>query len=193
MLMWPMSDVPAMACWVAATISAIAGGRWRFLRTGLLIAVAIVVRPNLVVLVLPFVWWAIRGPLDRRTASSAARLIAGVLPGVIVVSIVHTHLYGAPWRSGYGAVETLYAVAASAAQPGTYPRWLLDIETPFVVGMLVPIAAALRHVWSERRLDEPPRASSCWSSSSRPSGPAICSTSRSMSGGTCAFSCRRGP
>jgi hypothetical protein len=156
MLMWPMSDVPAMACWLAATTSAIAGGRWRFLRTGLLIAVAIVVRPNLVVLVLPFVWWAIRTPLDRRTRLvQLLSLIAGVLPGVIVVSIVHTHLYGAPWRSGYGAVETLYAWRHLPLNLVRYPRWLLEIETPFVVGMLVPIAAALRHLWSERRLDEP--------------------------------------
>jgi hypothetical protein len=155
MLMWPMSDIPVMACWLAATMSAVAGGRWRFLRTGLLIALAIPVRPNLVVLVLPFAWWAWRGPLDVRTRlRQVAELALGVLPGVLLVASVHTQLYGAPWRSGYGNFDSLYGWRNLGPNLTKYPRWLLDVETPFVLAMLIPAAAVVRRVVARRPLAE---------------------------------------
>ena len=49
-LMWPMSDVPAAAWWLLAIVLAIRGTTWSCAGAGLAAALAVLTRPNLVVL-----------------------------------------------------------------------------------------------------------------------------------------------
>jgi hypothetical protein len=60
------------------------------------------------------------------------------LPSVIVVAIVHTHLYGAPWKSGYGDLDSLYAWSFLWTNVRQFVTWFVDTQTPAALLSIVP-------------------------------------------------------
>jgi hypothetical protein len=148
-LLWPMSDVAVTACWLAATCAAISNLRWRALVTGLLLSAALLVRPNLLPLTLVFgVWFLLaRPPHGGRRIREAIGLAIGIAPGVVLVAMIHDQLYGAPWKSGYGSLESLYHWRYLAANLAKYPRWLAETQTPLIFAGLIPVVLALRSDW----------------------------------------------
>ena len=118
-LMQPMSDVPVTAAWLMALVLGVRGHGFC---SGLSAAMAVTIRPNLLPLILPVALLAFTTG-DRR--AFALRWAAGLAPGVVLVAVLHTVWYGAPWRSGYGDASELYRFANVTDNLGLYATWLV--------------------------------------------------------------------
>ncbi|MBI4263281.1 MAG: glycosyltransferase family 39 protein [Acidobacteria bacterium] len=133
-LMWPMSDVPAMAWWAIAIVLALGRSRWHVVTAGLAAAAAILTRPNLFLLAVPVAALiVVRETRGRDRLVSALAFTAATLPGPIAVAIINHHLYGSPFTSGYGTFATLYAGRHALDNLARYPAWLLQAQTPFIL------------------------------------------------------------
>jgi hypothetical protein len=153
-LMQPMSDVPAAALWVLAAVFATSNRPRAPLLAGLATSAAILVRPNLlpmgVVLGAYFLVGsdpgdgATRGVASRRHRglTPALTFAAASAPGCLAVALVQQAFYGSPWRSGYGALDGLFALDRVAPNAARYfswmsathtPIWLLALAAPFVL------------------------------------------------------------
>ena len=103
----PMNDILTAALWLSAL--AIGGSP---LISGVLIGVAILVRPNLaplavVLAAIPFIQHATR----EKQLRGLAAMIAGSLPGVLILLWLNHALYGSVIGSGYGDASKLFALA----------------------------------------------------------------------------------
>ena len=63
----------------------------------------------------------------------AACFAAGSLPGAVAVALLNRSLYGSPFESGYGSTEELFKLEYFGANLATYPRWLVETETPLIL------------------------------------------------------------
>jgi hypothetical protein len=131
-LVQPMSDVPVTAWW-ALTLTLVGfGSPSASLWAGLSAGAAIVTRANLAplaVVVAAFLVWKARR--DRRLRQPLLFGI-GLLPGCLVTAALNAHWYGSPFANGYGAFDYLYQTANFGPNLKTYPRWLLESQTPIV-------------------------------------------------------------
>ena len=134
-VMQPVSDVPAAAWWAVCLALALAPGEPAALGAGLTATLALLTRPNLVLLPAVVAAFLLRSP--RRLALFAA----GVVPGCLAVAFVNRHLYGSPLNSGYEGFGALFAWANAGPNLAHYSRWLLETQTPFIV--LAPAAPFL--------------------------------------------------
>jgi hypothetical protein len=138
-----MSDVPAAAWWTLALVLAQRAGARSAFAAGLVASVAIATRPNLTPLglaVAAATIWSTRHSIGAADNASPPRwwrlafkrLVAlglGALPGVLLIALLHTHLYGSPLRSGYGDNADLYAIANILPNARLYAAWLVDGQT----------------------------------------------------------------
>ena len=134
----PMSDVPAAALWLAALVllgpstgsSADDGSRGRQIVAGVCASAAVLMRPNVALIVLPLLVLlpGVRGWLRFGAAS---------LPLLAVMAALNTARYGSPISSGYGDTGVLFSLAHVAPNLARYPRWLAETHTP-----LIALAAA---------------------------------------------------
>jgi 4-amino-4-deoxy-L-arabinose transferase-like glycosyltransferase len=141
-LMWPMSDVPAMAWWLVSIVLALRASRPALVGSGLAAAFAILTRPNLIVLVVPLI---VLIAWQRTTWRD--RLIGGLLwsgaasLGAIADALVNRHLYGSAIFSGYGTLSSIYSTEYFSTNLTRYPLWLLQTQSPFILlGLAAPIA-----------------------------------------------------
>lgn len=154
-LMDPLSDVPAMAVWTLAFYCVLGRGWASALAAGLLASLAILIRPNLVVLAGPLgLWWFLRrdlatpGGWQWQTRVARAALYAlGVLPSVVAVALLNNYLFGAPLASGYGQLGDLFAWTRVLPNLGSYVRWYADSQTPIALLGLAALAVPSRRLW----------------------------------------------
>jgi hypothetical protein len=133
----PMNDVLAAALWIAALTLLLQSGRP--IVAGIIVGVAILVRPNLaplalILLAAPVV---LRWPQPVR----AAVLIASAsLPGVMATLWLNYELYGNAIASGYGSASELFSVANAGQNLSNFGRALLHTQylVP-LVGLIAPI------------------------------------------------------
>jgi hypothetical protein len=150
MLMAPMSDVPAAAAWAVATASVLSETPLAAAGGGVAVAIAILIRPNLVplaaVIVLWIVWRDRVAPRTRRRCG----LLAFVLPasaGAVAVAIVNARLYGSPFASGYGDLSDAYSWSYIVPNVTRYGDWLLMAESPLAVAGLACLFVPSHRVW----------------------------------------------
>src|SRR6185436_9637824 len=141
-LMQPMSDVPAAALWVLAAALATSERPRAPLMAGLATSGAIVIRPNLLpmglVLGAYFLTWSDRGEGTTREDASrrhhgltpALIFAAASAPGCIAVALIQWMFYGSPLRSGYGALDGLFALDRVGANAVRYATWMTESHTP---------------------------------------------------------------
>lgn len=150
MSMYPMSDVPvttvfAVACWVGFVRPVN-----RPLLAGLACGMALLIRPNLMLLAaVPPLAWARQGLRNRRVfLSRFCWYGAGLAPAILALAVLNTHLYGAPWRSGYGDVHPLFSIANIVPNARNFSSWLVDTQTVLfplsVVALALPAALTTR-------------------------------------------------
>ena len=152
MLLQPMSDVPATAAVAAALVLALGSSRRRALWTGLAVSAAICIRPNLAPLApVLLAGVAAQTPSWRARTRLALQFGMGAAPLLLAVALLSTHLYGAPWASGYGDLGALYSWGFVVPNLSRYSRWLLQTETPLVACVVVPLVA-LRRLAPRQRL-----------------------------------------
>lgn len=139
----PMNDVLAAALWMAAfavTVrSAEARGAKadRRLLAGLLIGLAILVRPNLapLAIVLAAAPFILKWP---KPARAMALMIAAALPGIVVMLWLNLQLYGSVIGSGYGDAGQLFSVGHINQNVFNFGRAFVD--TQYLVPLLGLIA-----------------------------------------------------
>jgi hypothetical protein len=136
-LMNAMSDVPATAFWTLALVLVVAG---RPFASGLAMAVAIAVRPNLAPLAVVIAAWVWVSEAAGERSRSLLRFAAGTAPAVIVIASLNAWLYESPFTSGYGTTVDLYSLQHFAANVRNYASWLAEVETPSVVLSVIYIA-----------------------------------------------------
>lgn len=150
----PMSDLPVAFWWTLALVSAAGPGPWRSAVAGLATSLAVLTRPNLLPLALvvavPLVVDGLARSRDR-----VARLRLGVygitaVIGPLVVGALNDYLYGAPLRSGYGALADLYALDHVATNLQRYPAWFRETQTSLP---LLALAAPLVLRWRAREAE----------------------------------------
>ena len=128
----PMADVPAAAFWVGALAVAVGGSGPRAFAAGILTAVAILIRPNLVPLaVFPWLMVMVRTPRWPDRLLRTAIFAAGSIPGALGVASVNNTLYGSPLSSGYGDLGPGFRVENAAANLRNYSAWWLESQGPF--------------------------------------------------------------
>jgi hypothetical protein len=135
----PMSDVPATAMWLAALV--LLGTSSRAFAAGICASMAVLMRPNMALIVLPL--FALR-------PSSWLRFGAAGVPALAVMLALNAARYGSPLSSGYGDTGVLFSAAHILPNLARYPRWLFDTHTPFVA--LAVIAPFLPWRREQRRL-----------------------------------------
>jgi len=129
-LMNAMSDVPVTAFWTLALV--LATGR-RPLASGLAMATAIAIRPNLAPLaavIAIWMWRTIADPAMRRRA--LLWFAAGIAPAVAGILWLNGALYESPLVSGYGTTGDLYGLGWFSSNVANFTAWLADVETPVV-------------------------------------------------------------
>ena len=153
MALWPMTDCVVAALWTCAAWAVLGDSRRRACVGGLLAAMAILVRPNLVgvgVLMGPWLlardmrrdgpWWRV----DR-----AAIFAAATAPGIAAVMVLNNALYGSPFMSGYGSIDSLLSVSNLRPNLTRYASWLSLSHSPFMALGLVPLALPITFVWRD--------------------------------------------
>ena len=122
--MQTMSDLVCTALWTGAILAA-TSSRPRPLPAGVLAALALAVRPNLV-LVAGLVWVVSLVTCDDTWAGRARRGLVMALPliGVAaIVALINQRLWGSPFASGYGATGDLFQAANVGGNLARVWRW----------------------------------------------------------------------
>jgi hypothetical protein len=152
----PMSDVPAAACWAGAWYFAMSGSRGGPVTAGVLTALAIAIRPNLVPLAaIPFGLFlveAIRGASGSWRWGRVAQYAAAASVGPALVAWTQWELYGHPFQPGYPGWEAFFRVEHIRPNLANYPQlwrevygWVPLLGAAFaLVGAVGPWAATMR-------------------------------------------------
>jgi Dolichyl-phosphate-mannose-protein mannosyltransferase len=148
-LVQPMSDVPVAAWWtLAIALVARSATTTTTIASGLAASAAILTRPNLAPIVLPFLWFLARerGVHPRTSARHIAWFALSAAPGAIVAGWLNAVWYASPLRSGYGSLSDLFHVSHGIVNLRRYPVWLAETHTPFIfLGLFAPLAIWLAH------------------------------------------------
>lgn len=142
-LMNPMTDVPVTAAWLLALVLTI--GEWP-LAAGLAAGAAIAIRPNLAAVAIVLGAWL------AFTRGRPLRFALGVAPAVAGIAAMNASVYGAPWISGYGTLQDLYAASYLTTNLRQFLAWLVETQTPAIALAVVYFIApawcrptAIRH------------------------------------------------
>jgi hypothetical protein len=157
-LMVPMTDVPVAALWAAAFYLLIGPTTGHALGAGLVTALAVLVRPNLVPLAAIAGLYYLPELLGRQSRGRGVRramlFAAGVLPGIVVVSLLNALWYGSPFSSGYGRFSDLFGLGHIQPNLQKYVTWLVGTHSPLMLFGLGALAIPARRLWpalAERR------------------------------------------
>jgi hypothetical protein len=134
----PMSDVPATAASTVALAVSLRRSNAAALASGLCAGLMVLIRPNLIpLLAVPAIAILTAAEAPRRSRLRPLVLFAaGVLPSLVVLALLNREWYGSPLSSGY-PVNELFRLEYLHTNAFSYPRWLIETQTPFV--MLAPL------------------------------------------------------
>jgi hypothetical protein len=131
-----MSDVPATACWTLALVASLRG---HAIAAGLATGMAILIRPNLVLLTAVPAGLLLLSSNGR--LRSAGRFVGASAPAVAIIAVLNWYYYESPLRSGYGAFEYLYSISRVPANLRQYADWFTDSNTVLpLLGVFAPLA-----------------------------------------------------
>jgi hypothetical protein len=130
-----MSDVPTAAAWALAWHGVV---RQRAGQTGVMTALAVLLRPNLAPLaMLPC--WAMASWSHRRL------VVLCVLAAGTIVAVLQWQWYGSPLQSGYGSASDLFSLGYVTTNLALYAGWMLEAEWTMVAAVvLLGAGAAVR-------------------------------------------------
>jgi hypothetical protein len=132
----PMNDILTAALWLLAL--AISG---HHLLAGVVIGLAILVRPNLaplaiVLAAIPFIQLASR----ERALRGLATMIAGALPGFLILLWLNRSLYGSALGSGYGEASNLFSTSNIGTNASHYAKAIFQTQHVVpVIGLMAPL------------------------------------------------------
>jgi hypothetical protein len=137
----PMSDVPAGAFFTGAAALSLWPSRKSALASGLLAALGLLVRPNLLPLaVVPLIGiCAVPGWRARLTRAAIFLLPVGC--AALAIARLNTIWYGSPLKSGYGDADALFAFDHIVPNLRRYGAWTWQSESPGVLLALLAFPA----------------------------------------------------
>jgi hypothetical protein len=153
----PMSDVPVTAAWMAcwwllvgsppfahATKAFGHVGVSRIWFAGIACAVAVLIRPNLAPLAMvPFIAvFALRTAHSEKRIAAALAFASPVLLAGVFLAWLQWHMYGSPFKSGYGTVDQLYSATNIGPNASLYVGWSVTTSPVLLL--------ALAGVWIKR-------------------------------------------
>jgi hypothetical protein len=148
-LLNPMSDLPAAAFFALAIALVLGEGRTAAFGAGLAAGLAILIRPNLAPVAAPFVAWTLFRDCQARPRTLRGLVtpwfIAGAAVGVVAEAAINDHLYGSPFRSGYGDLD--HSTAYVRANVRAYASWLASTQTPAAFLGLAALLLPVRRLW----------------------------------------------
>ncbi len=121
----PMNDIATAALWLAALVLVT-----RPLVCGVVVGLAILVRPNLAplaVIVAAMQW----RPGQSMPWRSTALMVAGALPGVAAWLWLNQVLYGSALGSGYGSIDQLFSLSNVTPNLASFGRAFYQTQTVF--------------------------------------------------------------
>jgi hypothetical protein len=135
MLLQPMSDVPAAAFWALSLAAAL---RQRPASAGVAASVAILIRPNTVVLAaVPLLILLVDERRGR--VRCCAIFTATIVPAAAAIGLLLRHYFGSPFHTGYGSLEALFGFDRVAFNATHYARWFLNSQTALpLLGVIAP-------------------------------------------------------
>ena len=154
MAMAPLSDLPAAAAWALTFAGVLGDTRLSAFCGGAAAAVAIIIRPNLVLLAGLcgiFIFWRDAAAFRSRSRPPvrAPWFVASAGLGAFIVGLINQRLYGSPLVSGYGEVDFAWSHVLRNLE--TYPAWLAAVETPLAFVGLASLFTSSAAIWPTRR------------------------------------------
>ncbi len=163
MLMWPMTDVPAAACTALLTWCLLRRTATSAFAAGLTASMALLLRPNLLLvvvaaglwLVVDALWWRTlragrddtaspsSGPRERTMVHDAVDLrrvlmfALACLPGAVALAWINTRWYGTAIASGYGSASSLLSIDRVGVNARQYTTWLLQSSPLVALGLIL--------------------------------------------------------
>ena len=151
LLMSPMTDVPVAAAWAAAFYFLLGTSRASVIAAGISAAVAVLIRPNLVMLAAPMaLWYLTRGSGDTRPfrrLADAALFSLALMPGIVLTAIINNALYGSPLRSGYGGLGGMFSRDHVLPNLANYAAWFVEAQTVALAAGFVALVVPSRQIW----------------------------------------------
>lgn len=155
MLALPMTDVPVAAFWTLAFYFVLVPGLGGGIGAGVAAGLAILIRPNLIWLaavLAAWLVWQIRAPGDGAASPLVRRwrLIVFsffVAASAVSVGVIFDHLYGSPFRTGYGDIGPAFSSSHLPENLRNYGGWLIGAQTPLILAGVVALALPLRRLW----------------------------------------------
>jgi len=147
-----MSDIPAAAAWAVAVYLLFGRSLGSAIGAGLAAGIATLIRPNLVPAAGVMGAWLIfklwrDAPHRSLSVLRIAGFIAGLVPGLAILAILFSWLYGSPLSSGYGPLGEYYDASHILPNLQSYLSWLGESQTPVAYLGLVGLALAIRWLW----------------------------------------------
>jgi hypothetical protein len=149
MLMNPMSDLPAAALWAAATFAALHRGMGWAALAAACSAMAVLVRPNLVLLAaILFIFIAVRDLVraPRRFGPAIVYAVAVTVAG-LAIGRINQSLFGGATRSGYGDFEAMFTAPHVAVNLRHWTTWLWHTQSLAAFIGLAALFVPARLVW----------------------------------------------
>jgi hypothetical protein len=148
-----MSDVPVAGLVAAAFYLLLGGGIPRAAGAGVLISLAVLVRPVLAPLVGVMALWYVIQAIGRETRAAAIReavtFAAAGLPAAIFFAVANTYLYGSALRTGYGGLETRFSVDFIVPNIRNYVQWFAETQTPAALLGMLAVFVPSRMLWPQ--------------------------------------------
>lgn len=148
----PLTDLPAMATWTLAFFFVLSTSVASAVAAGAAAGLAILIRPNLVILAVPLAAWLlcrrdVSGPFVRARLVPAALFALTSGLGVAAVAAINHHLYGSATSSGYGRLEDQVALARVLPNFYRYTSWFIETHTVIPLLGLIALTMPLRRFW----------------------------------------------
>ena len=148
----PLTDVPAMATWTLAYFFILSSSAASAAAAGAAAGLAILIRPNLVILALPLGAWLlcrrdVLGPFFRTRLVPAASFAVTSGLGIAAVAAINHYLYGSATSSGYGRLEDQVALGRVLPNFHHYTSWFIETHTIVPLLGLIALAVPLRRFW----------------------------------------------
>lgn len=134
----PMSDVPATAAWSLAILLALRRSPAVVVASGLCAGLACLIRPNLApLLIAALLALTIEfEPAAPTWTRRALLFVAGLVPAGLLLALFHTRWYGSPLGTSH-QLGDLFRIENLWPNLMTYPTWLIDTHTIFI--LLAPL------------------------------------------------------
>lgn len=136
---WPMSDVPAGAVWTGAALCSLGTRRRDATAAGVLTAIGLLIRPNLLPVAAVLAVPLLRDGSLRVRAVRLAAFVAPIVPVVLFVGWLNALWFGSLLNSGYGSAGELYQWSNVGPNLELYATWMWESQTPWMLLAVVPL------------------------------------------------------